>query len=102
MIEVVVLVPVADNDAVTFPPAWHSVFEAKLLALFGGFSKLPSNVLGQWVGDGATYTDETRAYVIAIKSIANGAEVGEAVAFAKAHYRQEAIFIRYLGVAEIL
>ncbi len=102
MIEVVVLVPVADNDAVTFPPAWHSVFEAVVLDRFGGFSKLPNDVVGQWVGDGNIYTDHTRAYVIALSSITEGAKLGEVVAFAKAHYRQEAIFLRYLGIAEIL
>ena len=39
---------------------------------------------------------------VAVRSIADGHLVGEVVEFAKSHYRQEAIYIRYLGVAEII
>lgn len=54
------------------------------------------------MNEGKVYHDTTHAYVVGLRSITQGALLGEVVAFAKIHYRQEAIFIRYLGVAEIL
>lgn len=103
MVEVTILIPVADNDGVTFSPTHHAAFEAVLLDRFGGLSRLPGTVTGQWVGDGKTFTDHLVAYVVALDGlIAKGAALREVIDFAKAHYRQEAIFCRYLGTAEVL
>lgn len=102
MIEVQLFIPVADNDGETFTPAHDAAFEAYLLDRFGGFSRLPGAIAGKWLNDGMTYTDTLVAYLVAMNSITEGSKLAEVVAFAKAHYCQEAIFVRYLGVAEVL
>lgn len=103
MIEVQMLIPVTANGGATFSGAHHMVFEAEILTAFGGYTLLLSGALGGWRNaDGVTYADATRLYVIAIASIVDGAKLGTLAAFAKAHYTQEAIAIRYLGIFEIL
>lgn len=102
MIEVQILIPLVGNDSVAFTPKQHADFESVLLSHFGGCSKLPGNVTGQWVGEGKTYTDSLVVYVVAMPSILDAAKLGAAVAFARTHYAQEAIYIRYLGLSEVL
>jgi hypothetical protein len=103
MFEVQMLIPVAANDGTTFSAAHHTVFEAEILTAFGGYTLLLAGAVGGWRNtDGVTYADATRLYVIAVGSIVDGAKVGTLAAFAKAHYAQEAIAIRYLGIFEIL
>ncbi len=102
-----VLIPVHDNEKVAFPPTWHHAFGTFLLETFGGYTKLPGTTQGAWIettddGRKAVYTDESFVYLLSIDSITDGHKVVAAVDFAKRHYRQKAIFLRYLGVAEIL
>lgn len=102
MIEVTLFIPLADNDGQTFSPSDHAAFEAYATDRFGGLSRLPGEVEGKWVSEGRLYTDRLVRYVIALGSITDGGKLGEVVSFAKKHYRQEAIFVSYLGRAEIL
>lgn len=102
MFEITILIPLADNDGKTFPEAHHAQFERALADRFGGVSRPSGTVAGQWINDDAVYHDTSRVYVVGLQSIVQGHLVGEAVEIAKAHYRQEAIYIRYLGQAEIL
>jgi len=103
MIEVQILIPVNANDGATFSPEHHAAFEAVLLARFGGLSRLPGTVTGQWASDdGKVYADHLIAYMVALKSITDGGTLGEVIATAKRHYSQEAIYLRYLGISEIL
>ena len=97
-----VLIPLTSNQGAAFPLAHHAAFEAFVTSRLGGFSRLLCTVAGQWVEAGITYHDTSVVYLIAIASLTDGARVGEVVAFAKTHYAQQAIFIRYLGVVEIL
>lgn len=105
MIEVIILIPLADNSGETFSTTHDSQFEGFLERRFGGFTKLPGTVFGGWVDPetGITYRDHSAAYLVLVKGVvgSSGALL-EAASFAKAHYRQEAILIRYLGVAEII
>jgi hypothetical protein len=103
MFEVQVLIPLADNDGETFTAAHHAAFEEAIVDAFGGFSLLPSTAVGGWKNDaGVMFSDVTRVYAIAVVSLTHGDKLGGLVRFAKAFYMQEAIFIRYLGVVEIL
>lgn len=103
MFEVQVLIPLADNDGETFTAAHHAVFEEAVVDAFGGFTRLPATAIGGWKNDaGVMFSDVTRVYAIAVASIVDGDKLGALVRFAKAFYLQEAIFIRYLGVIEIL
>lgn len=103
MLEVQMLIPVAANDGAIFSASHHAVFEGEILAAFGGFTLLLTGAVGGWRNaDGVTYADATRLYAIAIVSIADGSKVGALADFAKAHYAQEAIAIRYLGIFEVL
>ncbi len=97
------LIPVASNEGDTFTAAHHAAFEVAIVDSFGGFTLYPSTAVGGWRNaDGVIYADATRVYGIAVVSLADGGKVGELAAFAKTHYRQEAISIRYLGQFEIL
>lgn len=103
MFEVQMLIPLADNDGETFTAAHHAAFEEAMVDAFGGFTRLPATAVGGWRNaDGVMFADVTRVYAIAIASITDGEKLGGIVRFAKAFYLQEAIFIRYLGVIEIL
>lgn len=103
MITVILLIPLADNDKVTFAPDHHRAFEIALAEFFGGFTLLPMSCLGAWVDNGRLYTDQTRAYQVAVKGmVESGAALADCVALARAHYRQETIYLTYLGVAEIV
>jgi len=102
MFEVQILIPVVSNDGVTFSADHHAAFETVAIDLFNGVTRFPSQAVGSWVDAGRRYDDATVVYGVAVKSIVDGAKVGELVAFAKRHYRQESIFIRYLGLAEII
>jgi len=102
MIEICILIPVRANDGTTFTVEDHTAFEAELVRLFNGFSLLDATAFGGWVDAGIVYQDECRLYAVFIGSLADGSKVGLAVAFAKTHYGQWAVTIRYLGLAEIL
>ncbi len=103
MIEVTILVPLASNEGDAFSADHHLAFEALLLESFGGFTRLPGHALGGWVDGGVTYLDETAPYVVFVGGlIQQGDALSKVIAFAKHHYRQEAITARYLGVAEII
>ncbi len=69
---------------------------------FGGITRLPGTAAGQWREGSKTYVDTLVIYVMALSSIAQGHLVGEVAAFAKVHYAQEAIYVSYLGLNEIL
>jgi hypothetical protein len=103
MFEVQMLIPLADNDGETFPAAHHAVFEEAIVDSFGGFTRLEATAAGSWRNaDGVIMTDVTRIYAVAVVSITDGDKLGALVRFAKAFYLQEALFIRYLGIIEIL
>lgn len=100
MFELHLFIPLTDNDGRTFTEAHYAQFEREVLEPFGGLSRMPGHIAGQWVDQDVIYYDTLRAYTVA--SIVDGAKIGELVEIAKPHYRQEAIHIRYLGQAEIL
>ena len=102
MFSVELFVPLADNDGQKFSFAHHLVFETKLVDLFGGCTRLPGTVAGTWADDGVAYKDDLVIYMVALSSLLEGDKVRTAVKFALVHYEQEAIFLRYLGLAEIV
>jgi len=103
MIEVMVLIPVTSNEGETFGAAHHVAFEAFVLARFGGITRLPGAAAGSWLDNGAVFTDATIVYVIAVTGlVAQSTALREVVEFAKAHYAQLAIYVRYLGLSEVL
>jgi hypothetical protein len=104
MIEVQILVPVRDNEGVAFDPAHDAVFEAYLASHFGGFTRLPAEAGGGWVDEEKRYyPDSMRVYIVAVTGLIGGGEALRLMAdIVKAHYRQKAVFLRYLGIAEIL
>ncbi len=103
MIEVHILIPLTSNEGVTFTQEHHQAFEGVLLDRFGGFSRLPGSVVGGWRNaDGKVFRDFSVTYSVAIASIMQAGPLAKVVAFAKNHYRQESLYIRYLGQAEIV
>lgn len=101
MIEVSIYIPIAGNDGETFGPEHHEAFESFVLERFGGITRDLRAVEGVWKDQGRTYADRNRVYHVAVKSLLDGGTLREVIHFAKRHYRQEAIFFRYLGIAEI-
>lgn len=101
MIEVQVFIPLKSNEGKAFDQAHHMGFEAFVLERFGGISLLPGQVAGSWMDEGKIYHDQTRVYLIAMVSLLEAASLNEVLGFAKIHYRQEAIYFRYLGQSEI-
>lgn len=102
MIEVTIYVPAADNDGATFSPTHHAAFEALVSGRFNGLTRATQEVEGVWIGqDARVYRDRNLVFIVAIPSILDGGTLREVLSFAKDHYRQEAIFFRYLGIAEI-
>jgi hypothetical protein len=103
VIVVEILIPLTSNEGAAYDAAHHLAFEAHLIDTFGGYSLLPGTVRGGWKDAGIVYTDETRVYAVALSSLlAEGHKVVAVAEIAKAHYAQLAIFVRYLGMAEIL
>lgn len=98
MFEVEMLIPVADNDGNLFDRAHDEKFEAHVLASFGGF-QWRGTVKGGWLDSDKIYVELTREFVIAVVSIGEGAKVRDIALFAN---RQEAIYLRFLGVTEII
>lgn len=101
MIEVQIFIPIDDNDGETFTAEHHSAFEAYVLERFEGISLLDGSVIGAWMDEGQTYHDTNRVYLVAMLSLTDGGKLKEVLSFAKAHYRQEALYFRYLGNSEI-
>jgi hypothetical protein len=104
MIEVQILIPVADNDGVFFTPRHDGVYEDALVVLFGGFTGPTAALGGAWRDkDGRVWRDRNRAYVVFVHGLVDRSpQILAAINFAKQHYRQLAITIRYLDHAEIL
>lgn len=101
MFEIRMLIPVASNDGATFTPGHHAQFEAMAVELFGGVTRYGS-AAGLWADGGKLFRDDTIVYSVAAGSIVDGAKVAQLTTFAKAHYGQLAIYITYLGQAEVL
>lgn len=101
MFEVKLLIPVASNEGKKFSPSHHAQFEAAVIDRFGGITRYGA-AEGAWADAGQLYRDQTIIYAIAVKSITDGGKLAEVVGYAKAHYGQLAIYITYLGQAEVL
>jgi hypothetical protein len=102
MFEVTIFIPTADNDGKAFDAAHHAAFEAATVERFGGLTRYQNGAHGVWTDGNKTYVDANIIYGVAVASLTDGDKVRDLVSIAKSHYRQEAIFIKYLGIAEIL
>lgn len=101
MIEVTLYVPVSDNNGKKFSTQHVDRFESFAVKLLGGLTRI-GTVDGMWVDEGRVYTDHSVAYTFALTSITDGSKVAELTAYANRHFRQKAVYIRYLGLSEIL
>lgn len=101
MIEINIFVPLCGNDHEPFDIEHHETYEGHLLRLFGGWTRVEGDVAGAWLGD-RRYDDDLRVYVVSISTLLDGGKVRDAVEIAVVHYNQEAIYIRYLGLNEII
>ncbi len=102
MFEVQILVPSYDNDNNRFESEVFQQWETKLIETFGGYSRYPGIVEGGWADGGKVYRDEMRVYGLAISGLIDGQKVIETTKFAQTLFKQEAMFIRYLGQTEFV
>ncbi len=101
MVNFDLFIPVLSNAGIAFTPEHDSMFEVVLLAHFGGFNRSPGLVSGAWIGQGGfTFRDACRVYTVALDSILEAGKLRGVIDFALAHYDQEAIHLRYLGLSE--
>lgn len=101
MFEVIILIPRNDNNGLVFDGEFVE-FETLAVASFGGISRLPGNVAGKWADGETVYLDTLVVFVIAVRGIGQGGEVARLAKEACRIFRQEAVYIRYLGIAEII
>jgi hypothetical protein len=103
MIAIEILIPLFSNEGDEFTADHHGAFESVLTDTFGGFTRPFGVVLGGWQSAGIVYVDKSQLYVVGITSmLIDGHKVLHVVDVAKTHYSQLAIFVRYLGMAEII
>lgn len=102
MFEAEILVPLANNDGKPFTEGTFEGFELKLSELFGGATRLEGPTTGVWLDGNRLYADRLVRYVVALRSIGDGAKVVAAAEVAKVTFEQLAVYVRYLGQSEIL
>jgi hypothetical protein len=103
MVELTILIPIASNEGKTFTPTHHQAWERYVVETFGGFSLLPGTIIGAWSDNGDLFSDHSRAYVIAVDGLLGQADkLRIAVRYAAQHYTQRTIYVRYLGVSEVM
>lgn len=102
MFELSFIIPTHDNSGIDFGAEHFDAFERVVIDLFGGVTRVQGSLTGAWMEGGRVYRDRSVVYVVAVSSIVEGGKVAELVEQAKAHFEQEAIYVRYLGLSEIL
>jgi hypothetical protein len=99
VIETVLFVPLTDNEGGRFGRRDWDALEGRLVA-FGGFSRT-ANVQGRWYDSGRIYADTSRQYVVALASWWQLPIWLEIVDWARVIFRQEALYVKVAGIAEI-
>jgi hypothetical protein len=103
MFEVTFLIPTVDNEGVPIHEFFIQEWEARARTAFGGYSLLPGLVEGSWESPtGKVYRDKLRQYIVAIPSLSEGLKLARLADAAKELLNQEAVYIRYLGLSEVL
>jgi hypothetical protein len=57
MIEIQIFIPLKDNQGQPFSDTHHEFFEAFVMSLFGGVTRLPEIIDGKWLDQGTVYQD---------------------------------------------
>lgn len=99
MVKTLVLIPVVDNDGVPFAEDDWQALESRLLR-FGGFS-LRAGVEGVWEAGGRIYRDRSREYTVALTSWWLLPAWLDVVDWARAHFRQVALYVEVAGSPEV-
>lgn len=103
MVKVQIYVPTTGNDGIEFGDAHHESFEKLVVSLLGGITLLPGTTKGRWMDGAIEYLDRCLVYEVAVSGIVKESPaILRIIEFAKKHYGQLAIFVTYLGIAEIL
>lgn len=104
MFVISILIPKTDNTGRVFSAEEVAAFEADLVDLFGGFTRNDNPLKGGWFSadENKVVIDETNRYLLALSSITDGAKVAQLATIAKARFEQDAVWVEYLGLAEIL
>lgn len=102
MIGVSIFVPQHDNDGVEFAKEDFDEFCSVACDLFGGYSYLgPAS--GGWKDENRKlYLDRHANYEVCVSSIKDFAKVLTLAEFVKEKFKQQAVFVRFLGQAEII
>ena len=96
-------IPTVGNDGVPFEARDFKAFEAAAVRLFGGVTRLPGLATGSWLDETEKlFRDRSRQYLVAMGSLTEGDKLAQLVRFAKEHFAQKAIYVRYLGLSEII
>lgn len=102
MFEIQILIPSFDNGGKPFPESAYERWEKHLIGVFGGYSRYPGQVAGGWMENGTIYHDKSFVYGVAVAGMVDGQKVIDAAKFAQRLFKQEAMFLRYLGQTEFV
>ena len=103
MVTVQFYLPTFDNERVVFDHKHDREFFEIAAVVLGGITVLPGLTQGRWHFEGKLYYDECRILSVSVDGIlAKSTDILAIVEFAKSHYRQEKLFVQYLGQSEIL
>lgn len=101
MIGAAILIPLAGNDGNPFTRRQVRLFEDRLAALSGGYTRR-TGVTGVWHEDGQTFRDESREYLVALDSWLQLPAWLDLALWACGHFEQLAVFVEVAGIPEIL
>lgn len=101
MIEFTILVPKCDNEGNPLKSGLYTQLENELNSCFNGFTKLPS-VMGSWVNNSTVYKEVMIPYIIAVDSVFDSFGIKQTAKYVKKLFKQEEIYVKYLGLSEVV
>ena len=102
MIEVTILIPQTDPEGKRWSGGTLKTWREWLAVRHGGFTLGQSSVGGWMNAQGRVMLEENQEYTVAISGLKTLPGLLSTIRLAKGHFNQEAIYIRYLGRAELI
>ena len=95
-----IIIPTSNNSDIPFNQSTIAQFEEAIIQRFVGFTRLSEKVSGEWEDQGIVHRDTSVVYQVGIASLLEGGKLRDLLQIAKELFQQEAIYFKYLGLAE--
>ena len=102
MIEVTILIPQTDPEGKRWPGGTLQTWRGWLATRHGGFTLGQSSVGGWMNAQDKVMLEENQEYIVAVSNLPALSGLLSTIRWARGHFNQEAIYIRYLGRAELI